>query len=137
MNQTSVPETALKAGVAAAQAAALQAAEGPQQYLTFMLGAEVFAIEILSIREIIEHAPLTQVPMMPQYVGGVINLRGAVVPVIDLAARLDLGTAQASRRSCVVVVEVPGAESADPAVPADAWRQVIGILVDAVHEVVE
>ena len=127
MNQTSVSETALTAGRAAAQAAALQAAEGPQQYLTFMLGAEVFAIEILSIREIIEHAPLTQVPMMPEYVGGVINLRGAVVPVVDLAVRFGRAASAVSKRTCIVIIEVHSGEE----------RQQVGLLVDAVNAVLE
>ena len=57
------------------------------QYLTFVLGAETFAIGIMAIKEIIEYASLTEVPMMPAYVRGVINLRGAVVPVLDLPVR--------------------------------------------------
>ncbi|MBU4499840.1 MAG: chemotaxis protein CheW, partial [Gammaproteobacteria bacterium] len=65
-----------------AQAVALaSAAQEPQQYLTFMLGGEVFAIGILHIKEIIEYGQLTTVPMMPEFIRGVINLRGAVVPV--------------------------------------------------------
>ena len=54
------------------------------QYLTFSLGEEAFALDIRSVREIIQHGPITSVPLMPVFVRGVINLRGAVVPVIDL-----------------------------------------------------
>ncbi|HNF92952.1 MAG TPA: chemotaxis protein CheW, partial [Accumulibacter sp.] len=63
------------------------AAESPQQYLTFVLGGEMFAVGILNVKEIIEYGQLTEIPMMPAFIRGVINLRGAVVPVIDLAAR--------------------------------------------------
>ncbi|HNO73991.1 MAG TPA: chemotaxis protein CheW, partial [Accumulibacter sp.] len=63
------------------------AAESPQQYLTFVLGGEMFAVGILNVKEIIEYGHLTEIPMMPAFIRGVINLRGAVVPVIDLAAR--------------------------------------------------
>jgi purine-binding chemotaxis protein CheW len=98
-----------------------------QQYLTFMLGAEVFAINILSIKEIIEYGNLTIVPKMPTFIRGVINLRGSVVPVIDLAARFDRPEAEISRRTCIVIIEVQHEDV----------QQVIGVLVDAVNEVLE
>lgn len=98
-----------------------------QQYLTFMLGAEIFAINILSIKEIIEYGNLTIVPKMPSFIRGVINLRGSVVPVIDLAARFDRPEAEISRRTCIVIIEVQHEEA----------QQVIGVLVDAVNEVLE
>ena len=101
--------------------------EDQQQYLTFMLGAEVFAINILSIKEIIEYGNLTIVPKMPSFIRGVINLRGSVVPVIDLAARFDRPEAVISRRTCIVIIEVQHEEV----------QQVIGVLVDAVNEVLE
>ncbi|ACT51947.1 chemotaxis protein CheW [Methylovorus glucosotrophus] len=104
-----------------------RALEDQQQYLTFMLGAEIFAINILSIKEIIEYGNLTIVPKMPSFIRGVINLRGAVVPVIDLAARFARGEAAISRKSCIVIIEV---EHEDV-------QQVIGVLVDAVNEVLE
>jgi purine-binding chemotaxis protein CheW len=97
------------------------------QYLTFVLGAETFAIGILSIKEIIEYSSLTDVPMMPPYVRGVINLRGAVVPVIDLAVRFGRAPAEVTKRTCIVIIEVM----------ANAERQVIGIVVDAVNEVLD
>ncbi|MDP1940041.1 MAG: chemotaxis protein CheW, partial [Gallionella sp.] len=61
--------------------------EGQSQYLTFLLGGEMFAVPILNLKEIIEYGHITTVPMMPAFVRGVINLRGSVVPVIDLAVR--------------------------------------------------
>ncbi len=104
-----------------------QAAEDNPQYLTFMLGNEVFAIGILSIKEIIEYGHLTAVPLMPEHIRGVINLRGAVVPVIDLSARFGRDPTQATRRTCIVIIEVMSGDE----------RQDIGVVVDAVNEVVE
>ncbi|MBV8635454.1 MAG: purine-binding chemotaxis protein CheW, partial [Burkholderiaceae bacterium] len=77
-----------------------------RQFLTFRLGGEQFAIGIEPIREIIEFNGLTEIPMMPPHMRGVINLRGAVVPVIDLAARFGRGQTAFCRRSCIVVIEV-------------------------------
>lgn len=99
------------------------------QYLTFMLGGETFALGILNIREIIQFGDLTEVPMMPKFVRGVINLRGRVVPVVDLAARFNRTSAQVSRRTSIIIIEL---EQEDP---ADA--QSIGIVVDAVNEVID
>lgn len=98
------------------------------QYLTFQIGREMFAVGILHIREIIEYGSLTTVPMMPEFVRGVINLRGSVVPVIDLSARFGRGESAINRRSCVVILEVEG---------ADESLQEIGVIVDAVSEVLE
>jgi purine-binding chemotaxis protein CheW len=111
--------------------------EQAPQYLTFALGRESYGVAIQAVREILEVPSFTVVPMVPGFVRGVINLRGAVVPVIDLAARLELGSAQASRRSCVVIVELPVVEAGEANGGADGARHVIGALVDAVHEVVE
>lgn len=113
MNQQGVPPRA--------------AAEAPAQYLTFNLGGEMFAIGILAIREIIEYQALTAVPMMPACVRGVINLRGAVVPVIDLAARFGRPSSAVGKRTAVVIVEVADGEQ----------RQVVGVVVDAVSEVLD
>ena len=99
----------------------------PQQYLTFVLGGEMFAIGILQIKEIIEFDGFTTVPMMPAFIRGVINLRGAVVPVLDLAARFGRKPAEATRRTCIVIVEVE----------SDGGNQDIGVIVDAVNEVLE
>jgi purine-binding chemotaxis protein CheW len=97
------------------------------QYLTFMLGGEVFAIGILVIKEIIEYSGLTSVPMMPDFIRGVINLRGAVVPVMDLMARFGKQPGAVTKRSCIVIVEIDG----------DDEQQVIGVIVDAVNAVVD
>src|SRR3954463_1413129 len=77
----------------------------PAQYLTFMLAREQFAIGILAIKEIIEYQGVTEVPMMPPCVRGVINLRGAVVPVVDLPARFGRPSSAVTKRTCVVIVE--------------------------------
>jgi purine-binding chemotaxis protein CheW len=99
----------------------------PAQYLTFMLAGEMFAIGILAIKEIIEYSSLTPVPMMPSSVRGVINLRGAVVPVMDLLARFGKPPSPVTKRSCIVIVEVANTDE----------RQVIGVAVDAVNEVLD
>jgi purine-binding chemotaxis protein CheW len=116
-------------------AVAATAAEDNQQYLTFMLGGEVFAIGILSIKEIIEYGHLTTVPLMPEHIRGVINLRGAVVPVIDLSARFGRSGTQATRRTCIVIIEVRGDDTGGGG--GSGGQQDIGVVVDAVNEVVE
>ena len=102
-----------------------------QQYLTFMLGGEVFAIGILAIKEIIEYGQLTEVPRMPASIRGVINLRGAVVPVIDLSARFGKTATTVGRRTCIVIIEVRSDLDAEEA------AQVVGVMVDAVNEVLD
>lgn len=102
-----------------------------EQYLTFMLAGEVFAIGILSVKEIIEYHNVTKVPMMPECVRGVINLRGAVVPVMDLLARFGRPPSEVGKRTCVVIVEI------DVAADGGSERQVIGVVVDAVNEVLD
>jgi purine-binding chemotaxis protein CheW len=98
------------------------------QYLTFSLGGEMFAIGILAIKEIIEYGNLTTVPMMPNFVRGVINVRGAVVPVVDLSARFGRKISDVTRRSCIVIIE-SHTESGD--------KQDVGVMVDAVSAVME
>lgn len=98
-----------------------------QQYLTFMLGGETYAMGILAIKEIIEYGNLTEVPRMPDFIRGVINLRGAVVPVIDLGARFGKRATDITRRTCIVIIEVANGEG----------TQDIGVMVDAVNEVLE
>lgn len=110
-----------------AAAGSLPGDEGAQQYLTFVLGGEMFAVGILNVKEIIEYGSVTTVPMMPAFVRGVINLRGAVVPVIDPAVRFGGAASVAGKRSCNVIVEVSEGE----------FRHDIGIMVDAVSEVIE
>lgn len=97
------------------------------QYLTFTLGGEMFAVGILNVKEIIEFGTLTEIPMMPSFIRGVINLRGAVVPVVDLACRFGRRSTELTRRTCIVIVEIE----------AEGERQDIGVIVDAVSEVLE
>ena len=99
-----------------------------KQYLTFMLGNEMFALAILNIKEIIEFGSVTEVPMMPAFIRGVINLRGSVVPVVDLSARFGRNKTAVSPRTCIVIIEVMGAGD----VKLD-----IGVMVDSVSEVLE
>jgi purine-binding chemotaxis protein CheW len=110
-----------------ALASAPQATADHTQYLTFMLGGEVFAIGILVIKEIIEYSGLTSVPMMPDFIRGVINLRGAVVPVMDLMARFGKLARPLTKRTCIVIAEIDTGDE----------QQVIGVIVDAVNAVVE
>ena len=107
--------------------AAAQRREDESQYLTFTLRGEMFAIGILNIKEILEYGQLTGVPMMPEFIRGVINLRGSVVPVVDLAARFGGKRSEITKRSCIVIIEVNGEDG----------RQDIGVVVDAVSEVLE
>jgi purine-binding chemotaxis protein CheW len=99
------------------------------QYLTFVLGGEVFALGILNIQEIIQYGDLTEVPMMPNFIRGVINLRGRVVPVVDLTARFNRGITNISRRTSIVIIELEQGDQED--------TQSIGIVVDAVNEVID
>lgn len=127
MNPMQAMSAAAAQPVAQSVAISAVAAAEPSQYLIFSLGAESFAIDILHIKEIIEYGSLTEVPMMPEAVRGVINLRGAVVPVIDLAALFGRARTQAGRRTCTVIVEAGQA----------GQRHDVGVVVDAVNEVIE
>jgi len=98
-----------------------------QQYLTFRLADETFAMPILSIKEILEYPDLTTVPLMANCVRGVLNLRGSVVPVIDLAVRFGRAPGAVTRRTCVVIIEVP----------VDDELIDVGVVVDAVNQVLE
>lgn len=98
-----------------------------QLYLAFRLGEDVYAIDILRIREIIEYSVPTSVPMMPASVRGVINLRGSVVPVIDLSIRFGRNPTGVGKRTCIVIVEVQHAGA----------THVLGLLVDGVNAVME
>lgn len=108
-------------------AAAAKEQERTQQYLTFLLDGEPFAIGILVIKEIIEYGTLTEVPLMPDFIRGVLNLRGAVVPVIDLAARFGRDPADIGRRSCIVIIEMEN----------EGEVQDVGVVVDTVNEVLD
>jgi len=103
------------------------AGEASAQYLTFALGEEVFAVDIRTVREIIQYGAMTTVPLMPDFVRGVINLRGAVVPVIDLHARFGRPAATVGQKTCIVIFDAM----------RDGERVELGLLVDSVSEVVE
>lgn len=112
----------------ARESAAVAAVDSaPQQYLTFTLGGEMFAVAILNVKEIIEYGTVTEIPMMPGFIRGVINLRGAVVPVIDLSCRFGGKSTEVARRTCIVIIELM----------QDDQKHDIGIMVDAVSEVLE
>jgi len=97
------------------------------QFLTFLSGSESFALDIHTVKEIKEYTTVTPIPLMPSSVMGVINLRGNVVPIIDLQLRLGKEKSKISKRSCIIIVEVSyGSENTD-----------IGILVDSVSEVID
>jgi len=95
------------------------------KYLTFSLAGEEYGIGILKVREIIGMMPITPVPRTPDFVKGVINLRGKVIPVIDLRLRFGLKAMAYAERTCIIVVEIRGDSGAVP----------MGIVVDAVSEV--
>lgn len=95
------------------------------EYLTFTLDGEEYGLGLLRVREIIEHQPITLVPNAPAAIRGVINLRGAVVPVVDLAARFGLRACAIGRWTCIVIVEIS----------VDGETALLGLLVDAVNDV--
>ncbi len=101
-------------------------AELAGKYLTFMLGPETYGIEILKVQEIIGLLPITRVPKVPESIRGVINLRGKVIPVMDLASRFELQAREDTERTCIIVVEMARAGSAIT----------MGLVVDEVSEVV-
>jgi purine-binding chemotaxis protein CheW len=99
---------------------------GAQKYLAFQVGAEEFAIGVLSVREIMGMQDITAVPQTPAFIKGIINLRGKVVPVIDLRLKFGIDAIDYTQRTCIIVVDVAGAGA----------RMLIGIVVDSVSEVV-
>ena len=101
--------------------------EAPSQYLTFMLGDEVFAMDIRTVREIIQVGPMTTVPLMPDFVRGVINLRGAVVPVIDLQSRFGRARTQVGKKTCIIIFDAR----------VDGETLELGLMVDSVSEVID
>jgi len=106
-----------------------QTAVEEKQYLTFMLGGEMFSIGILCIKEIIWYANLTEVPMMPACIRGVINLRGAVVPVMDLSNRFGKASTPVTKSTCIVIIEVQ--------TQTEGEHQNMGVVVDSVQAVLE
>lgn len=97
------------------------------QYLTFVLGRETFALGILSIKEILEYSAPTEIPMMPAFIRGVVNLRGAAVPVVDLCARFGRPSVAVTKKTCIVIIETR----------IEDESHVLGVVVDAVNEVLE
>ncbi len=100
----------------------------PGRYLTFRLGRESYGLPVLGVREIIRLCPITPVPRMPAYIKGVINLRGKVIPILNLRAKFQLATEGYGERACIIVVQV----GAPP-----ATVMLMGAMVDAVEEVVQ
>ena len=96
------------------------------RYLTFVLGQESYGISVLTVREIIRLIEITSVPQLPAHVKGVINLRGKVIPIIDLRCRFNLAQIETTERTCIVVVQIRSESGA---------RSLIGLIVDAVEEV--
>lgn len=99
------------------------------QFLRFAIGGQHCVVRIDAVREILEVTHLTPLPLVPAFVSGVMNLRGSVVPVFDLSARLNLSATTLGRRSCIVVVDIDAPDD------ETSGGQTLGLLVDAVYEV--
>jgi len=99
----------------------------PSQFFTFRLGKEVFAIDISKVREVLEYIRITKVPQTPEMMKGVINLRGTVVPVIDMRLKFGMGESEKSVDTCIIIVEIM----------LDEQTTMIGALVDSVKEVID
>lgn len=96
-------------------------------YLTFEIAGDAYGVGILKVREILQYEALTRVPGTPTSIRGVMNLRGSVIPVVDLAVRFGVGETRVSSRTCVVIVEID----------LDGQRTVMGVMADGVREVLE
>lgn len=107
--------------------ATLASRAAPAQYLTFRIADETYAVGILKVREILQYETVTKVPATPRSIRGVMNLRGSVVPVVDLAVKLGLPESTLTSRTCVVILEVEN----------DGERMVMGVMADSVSEVIE
>jgi purine-binding chemotaxis protein CheW len=97
------------------------------QYLTYKLGEEVFALDISKVREVLDFTTVTKVPRTPEFMRGVINLRGSVVPVVDLRLKFGMSRTEKTVNTCVIIVEVT----------ADGETTVLGAIADSVQEVIE
>ncbi len=97
------------------------------QYLTFKLADEVFALDVSKVREILEITTITKVPQTPDFMRGVINLRGSVVPVIDMRLKFGMSATEQTVNTCIIVVEIN----------MDGETTILGALADSVQEVVE
>jgi purine-binding chemotaxis protein CheW len=98
-----------------------------RQYLTFKLGNEVFGIDVAKVREVLDFTTITEIPRTPDFMSGVINLRGSVVPVVDLRLCFQMSKTERTRNTCIVVVEVL----------LEGESTVIGALADSVEEVID
>ncbi|NGZ05175.1 MAG: chemotaxis protein CheW [Magnetococcales bacterium] len=99
------------------------------QYLTFTLGTEVFAVDIAKIREVLEYTQVTKVPRTPAFMCGVINLRGSVVPVVNMRQKFNMTQGEKSVNTCIIILEIAPEE--------DGGVVVMGALADSVREVME
>ena len=107
----------------------------PGKYLTFALGPEEFGLEILKVREIIGYMEITAVPQTPEYVRGVINLRGQVIPVVDLRTKFCMNTEQTTTETCIIVVETKqGREEFSTGIVVDRVRDVLDITADQIED---
>ncbi|HYK39021.1 MAG TPA: chemotaxis protein CheW [Candidatus Eremiobacteraceae bacterium] len=97
-----------------------------QQYLTYFLAEEEYGINIQRVKEIIEYTAITRVPKVPRWIRGVINLRGNVVPVVDLAVRFGLEERPVTKTTCIIIVEVQ----------QETEKTVMGVIADAVNQVI-
>src|SRR5512139_934311 len=95
------------------------------QYLTFRLGEEVFALDIAQVREVLDFTAITRVQRMPAFMRGVINLRGSVVPVVDLRLKFGLRSTERTVNTCIIIAEVA----------LEGERTLLGALADSVQEV--
>ena len=117
--------TELDATAKSARSAVAESRAG--KYLTFRLANEEYGLEILKVREIIGLMDITSVPKTPEYIRGIINLRGKVIPVLDLKRKFDMGVTEDTEETCVIVVEVN----------LDGKSVMMGTIVDAVSEVLD
>jgi purine-binding chemotaxis protein CheW len=110
-----------------------------QQYLTFMIGREEYAVSLLKVKEIIEYDTVTQVPKTPEWIRGVINLRGSVVPVIDLAVKFRQAPSVAGKLTCIVITEVQSEvqNNLQSGVQHGDEAAVMGIMADSVRQVID
>ncbi len=97
------------------------------QYLTFKLGEEIYALDISQVREVLDFTAITKVPKTPEFMRGVINLRGSVVPVIDLRLKFGMSPTEKTVNTCIIIVEIN----------YESETAVLGALADSVQEVVE
>jgi purine-binding chemotaxis protein CheW len=100
---------------------------GPQKFLTFSLAGEEYGINIMKIKEIIGMMPVTVLPQTPEYVKGVINLRGKVIPIIDLRCKFNLEQVEPTERTCIIVIEAEDNAQV---------QTLVGLIIDGVSEVV-